>query len=130
MRAVNSIAFYDEIDNHLPKVINLWGFDPIEQKAIIVQREPKQVDLMQYTGLKDKSGTDIYEGDIIQYAERYFYVVKYEDAKFIGYHANNDWGKWGDIYKLGTIGFYKYNYNVIGNIYQNPELLTPPPPKE
>ncbi len=106
----------------------------------LIQREDKIGDAMvlidpatigQYTGLKDKNGKDIYEGDIIQFAEKYFYIVKYEDAKFVGYHANNDWGKWGDLYKLGKPGFDKYNYVVIGNIYQNPELLTNPPlPKE
>jgi len=80
-------------------------------------------EIMQYSGLKDKSGNDIYEGDIIQFAEKYFYVVKFEDAKFVGYHANNDWGKWGDIYKLAEPNFDKYDYFVIGNIYENPELL-------
>jgi uncharacterized phage protein (TIGR01671 family) len=79
--------------------------------------------VMQFAGLFDKKGTEIYEGDIIQYGEKYFYVVKFEDAKFVGYHANNDWGKWGDIYKLAEPGFDKYSYVVIGNIYQNPDLL-------
>jgi uncharacterized phage protein (TIGR01671 family) len=81
--------------------------------------------IMQFTGLSDKNGADIYEGDIIQFAEKYFYVVKFEDAKFVGYHANNDWGKWGDLYKLGEPNFSKYDYVVIGNIHNNPELVNP-----
>ena len=88
-------------------------------------------EVMQFTGLLDKNSKEIYEGDIIQFAEKYFYLVKFEDGKFVGYHANNDWGKWGDLYKLGEPGFDKYNYVVIGNIYQNPELLKNPSlPKE
>jgi uncharacterized phage protein (TIGR01671 family) len=106
-----------------------WGCETGKQ-GINLAAQP-HIPVMQYTGLKDKNGKDIYEGDIIQFAEKYFYVVKYEDAKFVGYHANNDWGKWGDLYKLGEPDFKKYNYVITGNIYQNPELLTTPPlPKE
>jgi uncharacterized phage protein (TIGR01671 family) len=121
MRIVNSVAFH--FDGGSPKVVNLWGRDIIEDKDIILHREAKDVELMQFTGLLDKNGTEIYEGDIVQFAEKYFYLVKYEDAKFVGYHANNDWDKWGDLYKLGEPGFNKYTYVVIGNIYENPELL-------
>lgn len=81
--------------------------------------------LMQYTGLNDKNGREIYEGDIIRFAEKYVYIVKYEDAKFVGYHANNDWGKWGDLYKIAEPEFSKYGYSVIGNLYNNPELVNP-----
>ena len=90
--------------------------------TVLVHRK-LDYEVMQFTGLKDKNGVDIYEGDIIQFAEKYFYVVKFEDAKFVGYHANNNWGKWGDIYKLAEPEFGKYGYFVIGNIYETPELL-------
>lgn len=89
-------------------------------------RGGRESTFMDWTGLKDKKGKDIYEGDIIQFAEIYFYIVKYEDAKFVGYHANKNWGKWGDLYKLAEPHFNKYNYVVIGNIYQNQELLLKP----
>lgn len=94
-----------------------------EAHSVLHTEFGKQSEIMQYTGMVDKKGKEIYEGDIIQFAEKYFYLVKYEDAKFVGYHANNNWGKWGDLYKLAEAGFNKYNYFVIGNIYENPELL-------
>jgi uncharacterized phage protein (TIGR01671 family) len=73
--------------------------------------------LMQYTGLKDKNGKGIYEGDIIQ--EKYgneFGVGKvvFEDGAFWVHFSD-------DEYLL--IGCDSEETEVLGNIYENPELL-------
>ncbi len=75
--------------------------------------------LMQWTGLKDKKGIDIYEGDILREGN----VAR--AVEFLN-------GSFGviNIHKEGkSFGSYQIDKGeVIGNIYETPELLTPPPP--
>jgi uncharacterized phage protein (TIGR01671 family) len=70
-------------------------------------------DLMQYTGLKDKNGVEIYEGDIIESTWNYNKgVVMWSE----------DTGEWIDIDDCNEDKKYKAS-TVIGNIYENPELI-------
>lgn len=139
MRAVNSIVFHYEeecfdFDNsRLPKVVNLWGKDIIEDKAIVLHREIKDVELMQYTGLKDKNGKEIYENDLIM---QYDYKGDRWEIRQIIYsdHSLNlGWCMKGikkinkyNIGELCTVGIGPRDTErceVIGNIFDNPELL-------
>lgn len=78
------------------------------------------INLMEYTGLKDKNEKEIYEGDIVKLrANHGIGVVKYSD----------EWGafivEYIKLRPLAVLGmnYYKEDIEVLGNIYENPELL-------
>ena len=76
--------------------------------------------LLQYTGLKDKNGKEIWEGDIVEYPQ------VFDEPKNVGEIKYNDEFASFDI--QGWFGGYGLCSNVdsieiIGNIYENPELL-------
>ena len=71
---------------------------------------PSSKILMQYTGLKDKYGKEIYEGDIVA---RMGFDVYYNEVRF-----NQG------MFELGVNSpLYQFDVEVVGNIYENPELL-------
>jgi uncharacterized phage protein (TIGR01671 family) len=82
-------------------------------------------DLMQYTGLKDKNGKEIYEGDIVNHGHNYPLVVIWDDDYYWldgpGFCLKETGNKNGIRYH-GLPG-YTSPIEVLGNIYENPELL-------
>lgn len=88
---------------------------------------PDNYKLMQYTGLKDINGVEIYEGDIVEV---------FSDGEFAFNHQvawSDEHGCYcidaihGCNYDYTTMPWAEldqyYSYKVIGNIHQNPELL-------
>ena len=104
---------------------NITTTDGQRNKNLWEDCEKDEVTLMQYTGLKDKNGVEIYEGDVL--------VI--QDKNSVNGDVENEtshvrWQK--DIagfiisnYSGEGFGSYKTeDLEVIGNIHQNPELLT------
>ena len=118
MRDIKFRCWYDnkmykvvDIDFAYEK-INLFGAD------IINFKDGK---LMQYTGLKDKNGKEIYEGDVIKGLvisldqKRTFIIIGVVKYKEYGFYLET---------REGTYAITDFEESeVIGNIYDNPELL-------
>lgn len=100
-----------------------------EEEAFTGTREPNEGDdplndgvLMQYTGLNDKNGIEIYEGDVLGLQDsddQSKFIVEYHESSFKKRYTSHEHPVGAiTMFDLTDIGFV-----VIGNIYENPELL-------
>ncbi len=74
----------------------------------------------QFTGVHDKDGKAIYEGDIVRLADVGIYQVCYNEER-CSYELRTKKEVGGFIDNLWSC--HSYRYEILGNIYDNPELL-------
>ena len=134
--------------NHKVLVGNLnQGDENYTAHCILIDGEWKNFDefsnisLMQFTGVQDKNGVDIYEGDMIT-SHQFLFDGNEVESIIFGVIGSNDFGwtlgriknKFYEDYtgyepsegetNLGDFyGLHEESFEVIGNIHQNPELL-------
>lgn len=125
----NFKMYHPHVDQHS------WYFDdeydsiqfPMEIDGFLSCKTEKDAMLLQYTGLHDKNGVEIYEGDILS-AVKYGtniptgcnrWLVSYNDER-LTYDAVDQEGDKKPLweFRLGSV-----QYMVIGNVFDNPELL-------
>lgn len=98
-----------------------WIIHPVVGEAAL---DFKDIELMQYTGLKDKNGTgqEVYEGDIVRYGHtskcKACGEVKDQPTDVIIWKN----GAWHFEKAGGEVWAYT-NLEILGNIYENPELI-------
>lgn len=104
-------------------IIRNEGFEINGHKGNTIHEScfPNRFELVQYTGLKDKNGKEIYEGDIL----RHINPKPFKNSVYEVVFLNGGFAIKGDDYIEDLNEFLKGSSSaeVIGNIYENPELL-------
>lgn len=84
----------------------------------------EDLELMQSTGLVDRNGKEIFEGDILcdegieQESEFVYVTVSYREGMWVCDQITDELCGYG-----GALNEFNNDYSIIGNIYENPELL-------
>ena len=105
---------WDKINKDMVNIESINFQERRVYRDVVSYRDFNDIELMQYSGLKDMREKEIYEGDILfeSFGEEYFKVV-FEDGSF---RVETE------EYSL-PLKEYAHICEIIGNIYENPELM-------
>lgn len=117
---------WDIVNKKMRSDKDLW--DITYNEIFIHTPDQRALNIMQYTGLKDINGTEIYEGDIVEYVNKgtkgigkiVYGLYDNEHQTDLGYYI-----QWlNQEYWRNDLGYWKKKgIEVRGNIYENPTLL-------
>lgn len=108
MREIKFRAWYQGKMHHLGDIYGAYFID-----GAYLEHSGHNGDepvFMQYTGIRDKSGAEIYEGDILKSEENEVCAVEWSRGR-VSFELNP------------RLSWSWVGYEVIGNVYENPELL-------
>jgi uncharacterized phage protein (TIGR01671 family) len=123
MRTIKFRAWHVKRKTMFDMVKSMWssdGYSPVVFEIDEITHK-HSLHLMQYTGLKDKNGVEIYEGDIIKSYYNYYGTVG--EVSAVEFHADSEYGAGVSPFGDGEYGHPPNECEIIGNIYENPELL-------
>ena len=104
LKLLNKMVDVVEIDFDYEMICWIYE-DKVNQEQSKEWSSFDDIELMQYTGIRDTRRTEICEGDIVEYGEN-IYTIRY----------------WRGMYE--PICYYRdANFSVIGNVHENPDLL-------
>lgn len=129
---------WHKISNSLTRCVGYddWDKDGYTMRGggIMTYENGERYVLMQYTGIKDKNGKDIYEGDIIKITYDTAFAEEPDYIGQVSYKSDEDYPAF-DLEpfidcEMNALSWLKsesdesvLSYEVIGNIYEDPELL-------
>ncbi len=127
---------WDEVDPQINLLGDVFLWDRIQQVHTNIKYKTNGLIIQQFTSLLDKNGKEIYEGDILAYPIGNFdrAADNFDDRMRISYrnelarYVLNFYSKWGGEGYSGAqenITNYTNDCIIIGNIYENPDLLNP-----
>lgn len=105
-KSLSGEPFY-QIENSDANEFRLWGVVPES--------------VGQYIGLNGIDGKEIYSGDIVGYGDNYPCEIKYnpDECQYLAYEYGNE-----DGLRIHSMTAYTVKWKVLGNFYENPELIT------
>lgn len=132
---LNEIIPVDDIQFYRGDDIEIEGIKlkpkPRDEQPIIINTrsawriaDGEDVSLMQFTGLLDKNGKEIYEGDLVTIRQNgHISTIEFTDGCFMMVHKHKDLSGVENGGYEQVLGFLAVPVEVIGNIYENPGLL-------